>query len=224
MNKIFALLFVVISFLYAQNPKIYAALGDIIYNNVDKIDKLQIVPEFSAYQNDIQNYVKKVQETKKMGFAIENGDKTIDRKEYLNRLRKLSQKNDFFTRAVDVSFKTSLENQNSALFDNMINSGLLQTQKYKKDIIDYYFKHSDELNTTGLIQKYLDEDARLRAKQKAQKKHYKTKRERELERIRRIRLKDKLEQEKLERELEEKLRKKKLEIREYQKKELSKTI
>ena len=224
MNKIFALFIVLMGVLYAQNPKIYAALGDIIYNNLPKIEKLQNIPEFSPYKDDIQKYVRDVTQTKKMGFAIQNGDKLIDRREYLNKLRTLSKKNDFFTRAVDIGFQTALKKENSTLFHQMINSGLLHTKKYKQKIINYYFNHSDELNTTGLIQKYLDEDARLKAKQESQKKHYKTKRERELERIRRIRLKDKLQQQKLEKELEEKLRKKKLEIREYQEKELSKTI
>jgi hypothetical protein len=100
----------------------------------------------------------------------------------------------------------------------------LDTQRYKKEILDFYFDHVGEMQTTGLIQSYLDEDAKLRKKREAQRKRYLSKKQRELERIKRIRQKDKLEQERLEQQLQKELMQKKKEIQEYQKKELSKTI
>lgn len=219
------LLFLLLPLLvFAQNPKVYSALGDVIYDNVQDIAKLAKIDEYKIYSAKIKKYVNAVVLTKRMGFSIENEELGVDKKAYLNRLRELSKDNDFFLRLVDRSFKESLKNQNSLLFYSVINSGLLNTQKYKKDIIDYYFKHSDEMNTTGLIQQYLDEDAKLKAKREAQKRRYKSKKQRELERIRRIRQKDKEQQERLEKELDEKLRKEKEKIREYQKEELSKTI
>ena len=223
MYKLFLLSFFAIV-LFAQNPKVYSALGDVIYDNVDNIAKLSKIDEYKIYKQKIQKYVNQVKLTKMMGFSLENGDKSINPKEYLDKLRKLSAENDFFVRSVDASFHEALERNNSALFYQIINSGLLNTQRYKKSIIDYYFQHSQEISTEGLIQKYLDEDAKLKAKREAQKRRYKSRKELERERIRRIRERDKKAQEALEKKLDEKLKKKKEQIREYQKEELSKTI
>jgi len=224
MKNIILFIFVFLVALYAENPKVYSALGDVIYNNAPNIEKLASIKEFSSFKPKIEKYIDDVNKTKKIGFDLELGYQVVDKKAYLDTLRRLSKTNDFFIREVDIKFRNALRTENSKLFDKMINSSLLNTQKYKSDIIEYYFNHSNELNTTGLIQHYLDEDAALKAKQEAQRKRYKTKRQRELERIKYLREKDKLEQEKLEKQLEKKLKEKKLEIREYQEKELSKTI
>ena len=223
MKKIWVFLFLTL-FLYAQNPKIYRALGDVIYTNAPKIGMLTTLDAFQVYKSDIAQYILDVTKAKTYGFALENGDHAYNKQMYLNKLRELSKRNDFFLRNVDRIFQNSLKNQNTKLFSALVNSGLINTQKYKKVILEYYFQHADTLKPTGIIKKYLEEDAALRAKREAQRKRYKSKKQRERERIEYLREKDRREQEQLERELDEKLRKKKLEIREYQKKELSKTI
>jgi len=223
MKKLFLLLFSV-TLLFAQNPIIYSALGDVIYDNAPKIYKLLETESFLVYNTKIRNYYKEVQKTKKIGFALENGTAKIDKKAYLNKLRALSNTNDFFVREVDKSFHEAIENEDNALFDAMINSSLLDTKKYKQEILDYYFKHEDQLMVHGVIQQFLDENKKLMKKHKKRTQRKKSKKERELERIRYIRQKDKLEQERLERELELRLKKKKEQIRAFQQKELSKTI
>ena len=222
-KKIFLLLLVSVV-LFAQNPRVYSALGDLLYDSVDKIQKLELIDEYKVYRPKIEHYAQEVAKAKKIGFAIENGDSSVSAKTYLQKLRKLAKEHDFFLREVDASFHEAIKTQNSKLFHAIINSGLLDTDRYKKEIIEYYFKHSNELSTEGLIQQYLDEDARLRAKREAQRKHRKTKKQIEQERIMRLRKKDKAEQERLEKELQEKLLKKKQQIRKYQEEELSKTI
>jgi hypothetical protein len=218
----YKLLFIALfsTLLSAQNPKPFSALGDAIYNNVDKIEKLKYLEEYKYYKDDIEKYVEDVKKAKKKGFDIELG-KYSDKKDYLNNLRDLSKRNDYFFRKVKSDYDNSIEKEDSKLFLEMINSGLIDTKKYKKEIIDYYFEHLKDINATGVIKKFLEEDARLKAKKEAQRKRYKSKKEKELEKIKRIRENDKREQEKLERKLQEELIKKKLEIREHQKKELS---
>jgi len=222
MYKIF-LFFLLSIVLYAQNPKAFSALGDIIYNNVDKIQKLENIEDYAVYKKKIQEYVTDVKKLKSDGFALDEGIYT-KKMQYLNELRKLSQTNDFFVRSVKRNLDLAIENNNSKFFTQLINAGLLDEKKSKNKIIDYYFAHSNEVNATGLIQKYLDEDKKLRAKKEYKKSLLKRKKLRELEKIRRIREKDKLEQQKLEEQLNKEVQKKKLKIREEQKKELSKTI
>ena len=208
--------------LYAKNPYLFSALGDVIYDNVDKVKKLKNIEGFSIYDTKIQQYISDVKKAKEEGFALEAG-KIKDKKAYLNKLRALAKEYDFFRRSVEASFQKAIKDANVKLVEQIINSGLLDTDRYKKEILDFYFDHVGEMSTKGLIQSYLDEDAKLRKKREAQRKRYLTKKQRELERIKKIRQKDKLEQERLERKLQEELLKKKKEIQEYQKRELSKT-
>ena len=224
MRKFFIYFLLLTTLLYAQNPIAFAALGDVIYNNVDKIEKLKNIDEYKIYDEKIDKYVADVKKAKEEGFALENGASAVTKKAYLNKLRALAKTNDFFVRSVASSYDAAKRDQNNKLFSKIINSGLLDTKERKKEIIDYYFAHAQDMNTTGLIQSYLEEDAKLCAKKEAQLKRYKSKKEREAERIKEIRERDKREKERLEKKLQEELQKKKEEIREYQKEELNKTI
>ncbi|SFV51250.1 hypothetical protein MNB_SM-7-889 [hydrothermal vent metagenome] len=132
--------------------------------------------------------------------------------------------NDFFVHSVASSYEEAKKHEESKRFSQLINSGLLDVNERKKEIIDYYFAHAKDMNTTGLIQSYLDADAKLRAKKEQEQKLYKSKKEREAERIKEIRENDKRQKEKLEKKLQKEVKEKKLEIREYQKEELNKTI
>ncbi len=226
MKKLFLIITILSTFLLAQDatlqktPRVYAALGDVLYNNLDEIEKLKEIDTFSSYNSEINRYMRDLSKLKKEGFRIEEGDATIDKKEYLNKLREFSKKNDYFVFLARKSFKKSLRDQDSKTFEKIINTGLIDTQRNKDKIIDYYFEHQEEINASGVIQSYLDEDAKLRAKREKQRRYYKTKKQLEAEKIKRIRANDKKKQEELEKKLDAEVTKKKKEIRAEQKKEL----
>ena len=224
MRNFFLYFLLLSTLLFAQNPVAYAALGDVIYNNVDNIEKLKNIDAYKIYDKKIDTYVADVKKAKEEGFALENGSDSVTKKAYLNKLRRLAKTNDFFVRSVASSYEAAKKHEDSKRFSQLINSGLLDVSERKKEIVDYYFAHAPDMNTTGLIQSYLDADAKLRAKKEQQQKLYKSKKEREAERIREIRENDRRQKEKLEKKLQKELQEKKLEIREYQKKELNKTI
>jgi hypothetical protein len=219
MHKIL-LITILVSFLNAAYPTVYSALGNVIYENVEKIEKLENIQKYAIYKEDISQYVQDVQKAKEEGYKIESSQDSKAKKEYLTTLRKLSKKNDFFIRSAQINYKNSIENKDSALFSQIINSGLIDTDKHKQEIIDYYFEHEEDINASGLIQSYLDEDAKLKEKRDAQAAKYKTRKMREAEKIKRIRENDLQAQKELEKRLQEEVNKKKLEIRQNQKKEL----
>lgn len=224
MHKYIYFTLLIINSLYAQNPKPYAELGDTIYDNVDKIENLKKVGDYYLFKNDIDRYVKEVKKTKKEGFSLTKNSSPAKKREYLNKLRKLSKDNDYYIRAVNNSFKESIKDNNTTLFLQIIQSRLIDPAAYKKPIIKYYYAHSSDINKTGVIQKILSEDNELKAKEAALRKKAMNKKKREEEKIKRIRLKDKLQQEKLEKKLDEAVEKKKVQIREEQKKELIKSM
>nr|MDA3909393.1 hypothetical protein [Sulfurimonas sp.] len=212
------------TFLIAGNPKVYSALGDVIYDNVDKIEKLKDIPAFSKFEKKIDLYIKEVYKAKDLGYSIEAGNDNIDKKKYLQTIRELSKTNDFFHRTAVTLYKSSITNQDNNLFSKTINSGFIDTEKYKAEILEYYFTNYADINSSGVIQKYLDEDEMLKQKQKqsVSKKPTISKKQIQEAKIKRIREKDKAKQETIQKTLEEELIKKKGEIRKEQVQELSK--
>lgn len=221
MIKTFILLLLA-TFLSA-NPKIYSALGDVVYDNVQNIEKLKNISEFREYESQISEYVKSVYVAKEIGHSIDMGTQEIDRKEYLNTLRELSKINDTFFRHVQNMYENSIKQKDTLLWSQIINSGLIDTQKYKDVILEFYFDHSEEIDLDGVVQNFLDEDEKLKVRNTKKNNVSLTKKEEQEEKIKRIREKDKLEQEAIQKTLEDELIKKKLQIRSYYIKELSKS-
>ncbi len=217
--KVIAFLTLLATLLMAGNPKVYSALGNMIYNNVDSISKLQELESYDSKGIEIIKYIKNVSQTKDRGFAIDNGDKSMDKLSYLEEIRKLSKENDSFFRAANSSFKLSIKNEDNQLFSQIINTGLIDTQKYKDEIIDYYMFHTDDINSSGFIQGYFDEADRLERLSKMKK--YRFKKQIQAEKINRLRKSDMEKQAKVENSLQEEVNRKKVEIRINQKKELA---
>ena len=218
MKKLFLLTFLT-SLLIAQNPKIYSALGDSIYDNANKISNLAKLEPFAKYTEKINKYINDVNRTKKMGFSIlleEGSDKSI----YLSKLRELSKTNDFFIRNVVDSFKSSIANNDSILFTDMINSGLLDTKYYRKKIIDYYIAHKKDINSTQIVQQCVNEDSKLIKIINKQKIKQLQKEQIQKAKIRRIRAKDLAQHEAIKKSLEADVARKKADILKKQKKEL----
>jgi len=211
--------------LLASNPKVFAALGDVIYDNASKIEKLKDIDEFEKYNEKIENYLQNVQTTKERGYILQKYPNAKLRKEYLISLRKLVKTNDFFVRLANKRYEEAKEDNNTTAFIQILNTGLIDSELHKKEIIDYYFSHNGEINATGtVIEIFLNEDKKLKEKKAKEYKRKKSKREKERERIQYLRQKDKLQQERLQKKLEEELKEKKERIQEEQKEELSKTI
>ncbi len=218
--KITIILSLLATLLLAQNPKAYAALGDVIYDNVENITKLQQIDSYKLYDSKIHKYTINVAAAKSVGFALDKGDKSVDKMAYLKNLRVLSKENDFYVRNSKTSFEKSMKNEDSVLFSEIINTGLIDTQMYKDEIINYYMFHAEDINASGVIQSYLDEDEALRKQRLENMKKYKSKSQIQAEKIKRIRENDKEKHAAVEKSLQEEVDRKKTEIRVNQKKEL----
>ena len=130
-------------------PNIYAALGNVIYKNIDNIVKLKELDAFKSFSEKINSYSASVKKSKAVGFDIESGNKNVDEATYLETLRVLSKENDYFVRSVKSTYKLSMQKQDSKLFLQTVNSGLLDTDKYRDQIIEYYFAHSEDIKRIG---------------------------------------------------------------------------
>lgn len=202
--------------LYASNPKIYAALGDLIYNNEPKISKLAELQIYRANRETIQNYSKEVQRVKEMGIVAEKSKDKKLQKEYLIRLRKLSKENDFFIRSANKNYEKALQTQQSEDFVGLVNSGLIETNARKEEILNYYYEHKEEIVLAGVLEEYVKEDKELKKKRDIKSVKKRTKEALAREKIERIRKNDLEAQKKLELRLQEELTEKKSAIRKDQ--------
>lgn len=205
------------SFLLAAYPSVYSALGDVIYGNSVNIKRLKDIPQYKDLNDRIDKYLKDVEAAKKYGFDVQNQKNGADKIVYLSKLRELSKTNDFFVRSVKNSFKSAIEDENNDLFLLMVENEMLDTQKYKNEILNYYLAHSDDINATETIKTLLEKE-----KSKVKRSNYiKSVNKRQEEKIKRIRENDRIKQERIKKYLEEEVAKKKKEIKEEQMKKLN---
>ena len=224
MFKLFILFFTFITLLFSANPKPYATLGNKIYDNANNIKKLTTIGDYYLYIDKINNYLLKVNVVKQLGFSLDANSPIKVRKKYLQNLRQLAKENDYYIRMANISLDNSIQNRDSLLFSKIINSGLIDTKTNKKRILDYYFAHANDINTSGVIQFYLDENAAIKRKHDAMQRKCLSKKMREEQKVKRLREEDKARQTALVNRLDRALQKRKREIRKEQKEELLKSI
>jgi hypothetical protein len=213
------LLFTLITLSFAQNPDVYTALGDKIYDNIEKIKKLKKIPEFIHDKKKIDNYIEDVKKAKKDGHAVRLEKNSANKEKYLQRLRELSLTNDSFVKKIEDNFKISIKNENNKLFLLTVNSELLDTDKYNQEIINYYKKHSKDLKVSGVMESILNKNKQKSIKEQVKANKISNKNIQKAK-IKRIKKMDKIKEKELEEELEKELLQKKKDIAENQKKEL----
>ncbi len=216
-NIVFLLLFS--TFAFATNPKVYSSLGNEIYDSLDNVMKLKSISGFEKGSKDIIKYKQDVLKAKKNGFDIEGGKTLVDKSNYLKTLRALSKKRELYIREVNIMLKKSIKNQNSKKFNDLIQTDLVDMDKNKKEILNYYSNHKSEVTLSLNMKKLLD------AEQKAKKSRVKravnnSQESLNAKRVNRIRASDKREQELLEKNLQKESDEKKLEIRNNHRREL----
>jgi hypothetical protein len=189
-------------FLYANNPNVYPTLSSKIYNSLPKIKRLTTYPEFYPLTESIVTYIKDVEETKQMGFAIDSG-KSKAKKEYLHKLRKLSKKYDFFKRSAEELLNRSIENKDYDLFVRIVDSGLIDMKRNKEKILTFYKENSISIIPFGKLAEMVQEHTTTPKSQEAlQKERLKKQKEKALEQLREN---DRKQQFKIQKELEQQL-------------------
>jgi len=216
-NIVFLLLFSTLAF--ATNPKVYSSLGNEIYDSLDNVMKLKSISEFNRASEDIIKYKKDVLKAKQIGFDIESGKTSVDKSNYLTTLRDLDEKRELYIREVNVMLKKSMKNQNSKKFNDLMQTGLIDTDKNKKEILDYYSTHKSEVTLSPDMKKLLDAERKAK-KSRVKRAVHNSQESLNANRVKRIRESDKREQELLEKNLQKESDKKKLEIRNNQRREL----
>ncbi|MDA3945200.1 MAG: hypothetical protein PF439_00775 [Helicobacteraceae bacterium] len=207
--------------LFGQNPQSFAALGDVIYNDIDKFEKLKEMPTMQEFRTAIDSYITSAKETKKMGFAIDAKDTSVNGKLYLNALRKLSTEHDAIIGNSRTRFKEAIEDEDGETIIGMVNYGVINTDNYQDELIHYYEEFNEDQNLSslkGMYTKYissLKKDDNSTAVTAAQKEILENKAS-----IERMRAKDKAKSDALESSVKEEKDREKKKVLNEQKREL----
>lgn len=147
----FILLIVAMVTLLASYPSVFSRLGDKLYNKHDAIETFAQLHISSLYKQRIKLYLVDLNKTMQMGFAIEKKDaNAIAPSEYLQKLRKLSKENDYIIRIAQRALQRSIDEENSTLFAEIIETGLIDLNKEYKSVFPYYESHKEDINSTTL--------------------------------------------------------------------------
>jgi hypothetical protein len=200
--------------IYSKNPKVFFRLGDEIYNNAEKIGNLKTLKSYGSFTYKIDNYLSEVRDAKKLGYAVESGQKKELSSKYLKTLRRLYSENRYFFDSVNNSFIKSIKYNDNILFCDMVNSNMLNLNKNKSKILSYYHKHSKNIKLSGDLKKIVEKEILLKKRAKNYKQNSKE------QRIKRIRANAKYNEEQLQKKLDKELEEKKLQIQMEQQQEL----
>ena len=132
--------------LFAQNPKSFAALGDVIYDDVAKFENLKSLASMQDMQTSIDAYIVSANAAKKMGFALDAKEGSVDGKSYLKELRKLSIERDAIVLSSRDRFKEAMTDEDGITINAMVGYGIIDSENYKNELINYYEEFGEDQN------------------------------------------------------------------------------
>ncbi len=130
------------------NPKSYALLGNVIYNNTQDLEKLSQLSSFQDKKLKINDYILRCNKCKSEGFLIDNGDKKYNSNEYYNKLRTLSIENDLYIKLANDKFFEAIESENTKLFIDLVDLSIVDKENISDKLKDFIALHVRELKET----------------------------------------------------------------------------
>ena len=190
--------------LWAKNPLSFATLGDVVYNDAKKFEEIKELEAMHDIRIAISNYVKLANDTKKLGFSVDNKDKGANAKSYLKSLRKLSAAHDVIDIKVQKRFNEAINDEDSHTVNAMVQYGVIDSVNYEKQLITYYEEFNEDYNLSALKGIYEQHLINTKSTQKVNSESSETRDQRSnTAALERARANRKLKQENLEREVQE---------------------
>ena len=206
--------------LFAQNPKAFAALGDVIYDDVAKFEDLKNMASMQDAETSIDSYITSAQSAKKMGLALDAKTDGIDAKSYLKVLRELSIERDTIISSSRDRFKEAIADEDGVTVNGMLSNGIINAENYKKELLNYYEEFGEDQNLSNVEPLYLEYLASLKKDDNVLLSQEQIEALDNKARVTRMREKNKAKSEALARSVEEQKKQDKKEVLDEQKKAL----
>lgn len=220
MIRIFLTLLLAVT-VWAANPKMYAGVGDPIYDTMEQVKSLVWIESMRKYRQGIGDFLAACQTTKEQGLALEKSHAVeSERKGYLQKLRTLTREHDFFVNAARKVFEQTMKTGNYEDFSKLIETGLIDTATNRQEITAFYETHRGT-HRIEVLDAYLMEDQALREREMSEKEKRRERYERyKKQRIEQINRRQKAEKASKRREIEAETERQKQEAYRMQEEEL----
>ena len=152
--KIYILLLISALTLFAQNPKSFAVLGDVIYDDVETFQTLKSLPSMLEYKEELSTYIISAKKIKKVGYKVDEKEGNVTKKSYLEMLRKLSKEHDAIDMSVKKCFKNAITDEDSETINTMVGLGVVDPTDFKGDLINYYEEFGEDHNLSNIKSMY----------------------------------------------------------------------
>ena len=206
--------------LFAQNPKSFAALGDVIYDDVEKFENLKGLASMQDFQTSIDAYIVSANAAKKMGFSLDAKEGSIDGKSYLKELRKLSIERDAIVLSSRDRFKEAMADEDGVTINAMVGYGIIDSENYKSELINYYEEFGEDQNLSHVEPLYAGHLGSLKKDTNTSNSQAQREARENEARVKRMRAKNKQKEEALARSVEEQEKRDKENVLNEQKKAL----
>jgi hypothetical protein len=167
----------------------------------------------------IDTYIESAEQNKTMGFAVDAKKPSVNAKSYLNGLRTLSTEHDAIVSGARERFEEAMEDEDGETITAMITIGIIDTQTYDSELVQYYEEFSEEQNLT-VIEPLYSAYQRTLAEDQNRSKRVSNETLRKESLVKRMRETEKARSEALERSVSEEREREKQKVMNEQKKEL----
>ncbi len=131
--------------IWADTPKLYSSLGDLIYDNMESISRLADIKVMSKHDESIARYIGNCKMAHKHGLALNIDDPDAKAvKNYLEELRALDKERIAFIQISDRLLSKSIEEDDLESYSELIKSGVTDIERDSDRIIDYYLRYRNE--------------------------------------------------------------------------------
>ena len=154
--KLYTFLLLLSFTLYAQNPQVFAQLGDQIYNDITPLQTLSQEPSLQKLAGPIHGFTTSALKIKEMGYKIDNKEEGSDAKAYLISLRELSVERDALSLAVKSIFEEAITKGDEERVTVILKSGLVEQEAYTEELVTFYDEYCEEDNSSILGTLYLE--------------------------------------------------------------------
>lgn len=170
------------------NPVIYAGLGDIVYDNVPKIEALSEVGAMTNERPKIDQYLQMCADTKTAGYALDKGPRDEAKEHnYLVILRKLNAQYEYYVHVAHTALNNSMADNDYANFSGLIQTGLIDIDKNGDEIVAFYEGHKG-MGTLVEVEDYIEYQTKMKKLEKREQtqRHevYKSYKQRRIEQVR----------------------------------------
>jgi hypothetical protein len=153
MKRYLSLFALLCTLLFAENPIVFAQLGDKLYNSMTSMQRLAAVNAMSKESDGIRAYIDQCVSLKEIGFSIdkEGGDPMP----YLKEMRRLDGVYETFMKAAMGKLLLAMSEKSYSDFKELMMTGVYDMEKLPESVVSFYQENKAEEDSIPELDDYI---------------------------------------------------------------------